>query len=193
MNAKNILSTLASGKTLSDRQLDFLKDNMGELEPPKNYLETPLKLAEFRQLTGLTPRRIQQLKTEGVITDRGRGSYYFTQVAEYISYQARLVEKRKIKAEPAKGDLNPEQERARKDKLSADKLELEIKMKREELVDAHELESEFTSLALEVKNRMLSLPSLLAPRLELEDNAREIEQIIDKEVREALSAVASAE
>lgn len=159
----------------------------------EELIEREIPVAVLAKLLGLrSAKQVQNVVQEGHLKKEGV-RYKLKNVTEYIDYQRGLTQKRKIKAEPKKGALDPEQERARKDSLMADKIELEVQLKRGELVDAKEIETEFTNLVLEVKNKVMALPSRLAPRLELETEAREIEQIIDKEVRDALSALARGE
>ena len=77
-------------------------------------------------------------------------------------------------------------EKARKDKEAADKLALENRVRRGELVEAADVEEEWTNILMRVRSRLLSMPTALAPLVSPEDDPATIEDIISGSVREAL-------
>ena len=77
-------------------------------------------------------------------------------------------------------------EKARKDKEAADKLALENRVRRGELVEAGDVETEWTNILMRVRSRLLSMPTALAPLVSPEDDPAVIEDIISGSVREAL-------
>lgn len=164
-----------------------------------DLLNQTLTLQEIRGLTGLTSRRIQQLKQEGNISDLGSGKYAMINICEYITYQAKLVEKRKIKAEPKPDDLDPDQMRARKDLAHAEKLELDLAQTRKELLVAEEVRQAWGRIGTALRAGFQGAPDRVADQIEAmvveameEDqdlDAREIREAVRKVIDEILSEV----
>lgn len=86
--------------------------------------------------------------------------------------------------------LNPEQERARKDKEMADKTALENRVRRGELVEASEVESVWSDHVTAARARLQSMGSKLAPILAPETRAAVIEAEINKAAAEVGHALA---
>lgn len=82
-------------------------------------------------------------------------------------------------------------EKARKDKEAADKLALENRVRRGELVEAADVENQWTNILMRVRSRLLSMPTSLAPLVSPEDDPAVIEDIISGSVREALDELSS--
>lgn len=140
----------------------------------------------MRGLTGLTPRRLQQLKQEGNISDLGNGKYSMFQVCEYITYQSKLVEKRKIKPDPKDGDLDPEQMRARKDAAHAEKLEIEVAELKGELILEEDVRQEWGQIGTILKAGFQGYPDRLSDQLEsiVVEAMEEGEKVDAREIRE---------
>ena len=170
-------------------QLDFLR---AQIEPEKiapvkiDILEQKIYLADFCNLVDLDPRRVQQLKKEGRLIDRGRGKYFLSHAKDYIQYLQELVQRRKIEPE-RKGDLDPNYQRARKEKAMADKIEMENDVRRGELVDAAEHDKMNAEVDGIVRSNFLALAPRLASDLAGMDDPREIQVMLDDEIRRVLS------
>lgn len=87
--------------------------------------------------------------------------------------------------------LIPVQERARKDREMADKYELENKVRRGELLEQATVEAAAFDVVMRVRSRLLRLPASCAPLLIGAEDRVEIQQIIEKEVRDALSELSA--
>jgi len=90
-------------------------------------------------------------------------------------------------------ELNPAQEKARKDKADADLKELQIAKLRGELVSAEEWDMEQAKVDMEIKSGFLALPSRMARELADESDPRKVQTALDKEVREVLSSLADGD
>lgn len=145
-----------------------------------------LTAQEFANLVNLDKRRVQQLAKEGVIEKEGRGRYPLGEITAYIRYLQELVQRRKIDPELPEGALNPEQERARKDKELADKTELENRVRRGEVVEAAEIDAAWADIALAIRSKLLGMGAKLAPTLAGESKAAAVKQAIDTAVRQVL-------
>lgn len=194
LNARNLLQRVSEGKPLTSVQLEFLRGKIGpekqKFKKPVEMLQKPLSLADFVQLTGLDPRRIQQLKKEGHIPDNGRGKYRFEHLRGYVAYLQGLVQRRKI--EPESGELlNLDQQRARKESAMADKIERQNREADGELVNAREVDMMIAETDGIVRTNLLSLPAKLAGELAGTDDPREIQVAIDGAIRKALSELES--
>lgn len=187
-NSRNLLKRVQEGKPLTKEQLEFLRS---QIEPEKEkpdaseILNQSISLEELILLVSLDSRRIQQLKKEGRITNKGRGKYGLSQVAEYIRYLQGLVQKRKI--EPKKGELDPTHERARKERAMADKLELELEIRRGELVEAAAVDAMNAEVDGIIRSNFMSLPSRLANELAALESPREVQLFLDEEIRKTLT------
>jgi len=148
----------------------------------KNQL---LTLKEFAALVNLDERRVKQLAKTETITKAERGKYPLYAVTEYIRYQQELVQQRKIQPEREEGALDPEAERARKDKEHADKLALENRLRREEVVEVAEVEQGWSKIIYAVKSKLLGMGAKLAPVCE-GMKAPEIKRRIDAMIRQIL-------
>lgn len=138
----------------------------------------------------LTPRRIQQLKAEGMPT-AGRGQYELGPcMAWYIRYLQAKLDKIGPNTNSDTPDLVAEKTRLAKEQ--GDKIALENAIKRGQLIyadDAAEIWSDHISHA---KSKILVIPSKLAPQLVNIDNANVIAGKLRDELDAALAELASA-
>jgi DNA polymerase sigma len=67
--------------------------------------------------------------------------------------------------------------------------QLELRKRQGELLEASEVESVWTQALTSFKNRLLSLPDKLAPRVAACPNVLECRAMIDQEVRKVLIAL----
>ena len=90
---------------------------------------------------------------------------------------------------PAPSDperINGAYERARKDKETADKLQLENQVRRGELLEAAEVEAMWSMVLMRVRTRILALPSTLAPLVATEDDRGACYALLHEHCQEAL-------
>jgi phage terminase Nu1 subunit (DNA packaging protein) len=138
----------------------------------------------------LTPRRVQQLKAEGM-PSIGRGQYELGPcMAWYIRYLQAKLDKIGPNTNSDTPDLVAEKTRLAKEQ--GDKIALENAIKRGQLIyadDAAEIWSDHISHA---KSKILVIPSKLAPQLVNIDNANVIAGKLRDELDAALAELASA-
>ena len=89
--------------------------------------------------------------------------------------------------EPNEPDrINGSYERARKDKETADKLQLENQVRRGELLEATEVEAMWSMILMRVRTRIQTIPSTIAPLVAAENEPGDCHKILDQQCREAL-------
>jgi phage terminase Nu1 subunit (DNA packaging protein) len=86
--------------------------------------------------------------------------------------------------------LDPDQERARKDKETADKLSMENAARRRELVDIASVSSVWIDQMAGMRAKLLSMPTKLGPQLINVPDARIVADKIQDEVHSALNELA---
>jgi len=79
--------------------------------------------------------------------------------------------------------------RAYREKLRAKREEMDLKARMGELLDAAEVEKTWSQIITSVRARVLLLPDKLAPRIVAVSDVLECRAIIDREVREVLTAL----
>jgi phage terminase Nu1 subunit (DNA packaging protein) len=89
------------------------------------------------------------------------------------------------------GDPMLVEAKARTEKLRADLLEIEIREKRGELVEADQVRRVNFNLARTTRNALLALPARLAPLLAPIADASEIERLLEAEIRKVCVQLAS--
>ena len=80
--------------------------------------------------------------------------------------------------------------KARHEVVKTQKTELEVARMRGQLIDVQDVKRLWGDIANTVTQNLLHLPSKLAPMLRMLDNTEVIADMIDKEIRKALEAVA---
>ena len=85
---------------------------------------------------------------------------------------------------------DPQREKARLDKLRADKVELELERERGETVSVHEVAGLWAKLASEARARLLGMPTKAAPLVMGCKRVAQAKEILDREVHDALGALA---
>ena len=86
--------------------------------------------------------------------------------------------------------INGPYERARKVRAMADKLELENRARRGELVEASDVEAMWALILMRVKTKILGLPNALAPVVATEDDPAVCRERLDEACRDALEELA---
>lgn len=93
----------------------------------------------------------------------------------------------------ARERLDPQQEKARLDKLKADKVELEILQMRKKLIPIETIYASWEKVISAARARLLGMPTKLAPKLAATSEARDAEKIIKAEVYQALKEMSEYE
>ena len=149
-----------------------------------------VKVDEVARALNLTPRRVQQLRAEG-LPSIGRGLYELGPcMAWYIRYLQGLLEKRGPNVNADTPDLIAERTRLAKEQ--GDKLAIENSIKRGELVYVSDVVQAWSEHISGAKAKLLSLPSKVAPQLVNQPNANVIAARIREEVDTALTELAES-
>lgn len=78
----------------------------------------------------------------------------------------------------------------RKNTALAEKTELEVAVRRGELIEASVAEQSWQDVLMRVKTRLLQIPSVVVPHVAIETDPNRIHEIIDDGIRDALSELA---
>jgi phage terminase Nu1 subunit (DNA packaging protein) len=131
----------------------------------------------------LTERRVQQLASEGIIPRAERGRF---ELAPAVQGYIRYLQERRGLNESASGDpINDAKTRlikarARTAELEADQLE-------GKLLDRAEVERAWSTLVLNMRSRLLAIPSRAAPRVIAAAGLMEASALLEQMVSEALN------
>lgn len=94
------------------------------------------------------------------------------------------------KARGAEGGDNLEDEKARHERLKADKAEIEVGRMKGEYVSLSEITQLWTGITGVVVNRLVGLPKKLAPQLVHIEDPETAEEIIARDLRDSLDMIA---
>jgi len=143
---------------------------------------TVLKLYTVKAVAAwldLTEARVRQLRKEKIITEYKPGLYDLKTVNhEYINYLR--------KNSPAESSIDYNAERAKLVRAKREAQELELRLRREELHEAAEIEQVMTDALVKFKTRLMAIPAKLSPILAKKKDQTEIFMIIKKAVDETL-------
>ncbi|OQP00866.1 hypothetical protein B1689_07545 [Geobacillus sp. 44C] len=137
--------------------------------------------SELAEILNLSDRRIQQLVKNEIISKISRGKFYLpTTVQEYISW---------IKAQMADSDeeLDLKKEKTLLTRANRQKVELELQIMRGELHRSEDVRRVMNDMLSAFRARCLAIPSKAAPRLQGQTDLAVIQDVIKKEVYEALT------
>ena len=138
--------------------------------------------SELAEILGLSDRRIRQLEQQGVISKIGRGKFNLAQaVQQYITW---------IKSQAAaksEEELDLKKEKTLLTRAQRQKAELELQIMRGELHRAEDVERVMNDMLGAFRARCLTIPIKAAPRIQGETDIVTIQEVIKKEVYEALS------
>lgn len=146
------------------------------------------------EVLDLTERRIRQLVTDGVIPankDRGRYELIPT-VRAYVHW----LRDRSLYGEAKKNKetvISLDEARRRKVTAEAELAELELEKERGEVVDIAETEKAWTDVLMNVRSKMLSMPTTLAAQIAVETDQKLIKELLTTSVENALQELSSIE
>lgn len=160
-------------------------------EQKKNLQSTQV----LAKLFGVSTRRIEQLKAEGIIKGEGKPTKYdlLPTVQTYIKYlsdKANGREKKELDSKKASQKLDGE---ARLKLAKAEIEEMKLKELRSELHRADDVEAIMTDHVLYLRSMLLGLPGKLAVDCAKLDKAPEVADRIKKEVYLMLESLADYE
>ncbi|GGC68489.1 DNA packaging protein [Chelatococcus reniformis] len=129
-------------------------------------------------------RTIRDLAKRGAVVRTGRDRY--DAPASVTSYVKHLREGAAVDND----QLDPDHERARKDRALADKTELQNAVTRGELVPAEEVHAAWVEMIGVARSRLLAMPSKLGPVLAVMSTPTEVQSAVEAEVTAALEELA---
>ena len=139
-------------------------------------------IAEAASHVCLEERRFRQLVDNGVISKSARGAYDLDKVRrEYIANLRQVAAGR-----APTGDLDPSQEKARKDKEYADHLAMRNAITRQEYASVDDITLALHGELRIVRDRILKFPMKLADRISMQPRAV-VFAAIQEEAIEALT------
>jgi phage terminase Nu1 subunit (DNA packaging protein) len=138
-------------------------------------------VSTISKLLLLTDRRVQQLVKDGVIPKTEHGRY---ELAPAVQGYIRYLQDRTVGNAAAPADYHLE--KSRLTRLQADKAEMEVMELSGELVKVEDVVSEWESQLMDMKGKLLSIPSKLATLISEIDNPAEAQDLMDTYIRESL-------
>jgi phage terminase Nu1 subunit (DNA packaging protein) len=133
------------------------------------------------KLLMISERRVQQLTKDGVIPKAERGRY---ELAPAVQGYIKFLQERAIGKEVGTIDYNVE--KARLVKLQADKAHLEVQELHRNLVDVGEVMDAWTSMLVDIKTKILTIPAMVSPVVATEDQPGVVQDLLDRTLRDAL-------
>lgn len=132
------------------------------------------------QILQISDRRVRQLEKEGILVKHEtEGLYYIPDCAQrFYEYKLKPA---------ANADLDAE--KALHEKAKREMAEIKLAQLRHEMHAAEDIEQVMTDMVITFRNRILGIPSKVAPLVIGLRNIGEIEDIIDEEIRNALTSL----
>ena len=137
--------------------------------------------AQLAEILGLSDRRIQQLVKVGAIPKLDRNQY---DLAAAIQSYLEFI---KLQYEDTETELDLKKEKALLTRANRHKVELELKIMRGELHRAEDVERVMNDMLASFRARCLAIPTKAAPLIVGQEDLVIIQDIIKKEIHEALS------
>lgn len=126
---------------------------------------------------GISSRQVRNLREDGMFSHiPGTRKYDLTKcVSEYIEF--------KVKAETGRGTyINKEKEQAEHERLKKEITQMKLRKLRNETHEASDVREFLTGMLVEFKNRLLSVPSRIAPMLLGQNDINIIIRELEKEM-----------
>jgi len=140
------------------------------------------------KLIDLTPQRVNQLVNQGIIPRAERGRYELVPVVRsYIKF---------LRERSVRGDVHGDDystHRTRLTKARADITEMERAQMENRLIPSSDVEVTWNSIVSNARNRLIAIPTKVAPQVFASKNLNEIRDIIKEEIYSALDELANAD
>lgn len=132
-------------------------------------------------------RRIQQLTKQGFLKKHRRGEYILQDaIQDFIDYQIS-----RVAASNDPNEINKDLESALWTRAKKEKTELEVKIIKGELHRSSDVERVMNDMLTSFRQRVLALPTKVAPQLLLQEDVGVIKEILTMEVIDTLSELAN--
>ena len=133
---------------------------------------------------GITPRRVQLLAKQGAVVKLRRGVYDLEKsVQSYITYKLESLEE-------GQEQKSLDEIRADHERWKMRKTQLAVRLLEGKLHRAEDVERVWSQSAAAVRSRLLGIPVKAAPQVAGMEDAGEIQQVLQREVAEALNEIA---
>lgn len=133
---------------------------------------------------GITPRRVQLLAKQGAVVKLRRGVYDLEKsVQSYITYKLESLE-------VSQEQKSLDEIRADHERWKMRKTQLAVQLLEGKLHRAEDVERVWSQSAAAVRSRLLGIPVKAAPQVAGMEDAGEIQQVLQREVAEALNEIA---
>lgn len=133
---------------------------------------------------GITPRRVQLLAKQGAVVKLRRGVYDLEKsVQSYITYKLESLEE-------GQEQKSLDEIRANHERWKMRKTQLAVQLLEGKLHRAEDVERVWSQSAAAVRSRLLGIPVKAAPQVAGMEDAGEIQQVLQREVAEALNEIA---
>ena len=133
---------------------------------------------------GITPRRVQLLAKQGAVVKLRRGVYDLEKsVQSYITYKLESLEE-------SQEQKSLDEIRADHERWKMRKTQLAVQLLEGKLHRAEDVERVWTKSAAAVRSRLLGIPVKASPQVAGMEDTGEIQQVLQREVAEALNEIA---
>jgi phage terminase Nu1 subunit (DNA packaging protein) len=141
--------------------------------------EMILTTKQLSEIIDLTPRRIQQLAEEGILIKASRGQYKAVEsIRKYIQH---------IQEKVGENEVDYYREKALHEKAKREKAEMIVSVMKGDLHRAEDVKFVMNDMISAFRTKTMSLPAKLAPQLIGKSEHVEIQGVLTREVREALT------
>jgi BarA-like signal transduction histidine kinase len=144
-------------------------------------IDQGLTATKWAELLGYNRETVR--KRLALINRTEHGAQYTVRevVDAYVEF-----ERRSITGLDGSKVYDSEHEKARKDAAIADRYELDLQVRRGELVEAEDVKQTWASCILRCKARLLGISTKLAPLLVAEESPKAVKALIDEEINDCL-------
>ncbi len=147
-------------------------------------MENNVSTKDLAQIFGVTPRRVQQLATKGILHRESNGKFNLPDSLK--SFYEWKITHTNYNPDRDKWHETYNLEHARLERVKRQMVELELGVKNGDLLVADDVEQTIVPMLLTCRNRLLAIPSKCAPRLAACKDIVHAEKILQREILEAL-------
>ena len=148
----------------------------------RNLSEEIILTHELAEIFGCSPRWVNQLTTNNLLTQVGRGKYKLGDaIREYIA----AIKLQAEESDEQETDLRAEQTMLTR--ANRKMAELELAVMNGDLHRSEDVKSIMNEMLVSFRSRMLTIPARATPEITASNDANLIQQVIKREVYDALS------
>jgi len=162
-------------------QATIVQDSRATDKPGSPTKPDTVSSSDLADLLGLSPRRVQQLTADGVMTKADSGYPLSESIQQYCDYLKNGAKSNQPELDAANLRLV---------QAKADKAEISVSILLGDTVRLDMVEKVWGNLVTIFRSRILTMPWKLAPVLAKMDDPAEIEAVVMEEVKEGLGELA---